>query len=179
MASAVDEAPPTATESTANAFALDERLAALGGLGLDQLRAEWRRLHRAAPPARLSRDLLLRSIAHRLQEDALGGLRPAAKRRLAGLARSRGRRRASRPRRRRAVRLKPGTTLVREWHGRTHTVLVLADGGFEHQGRRYSSLTGLARAITGARWSGPRFFGLRRGTRPAGAHAEADRGGDA
>ena len=77
------------------------------------------------------------------------------------------------------VRLKPGTTLVREWHGRTHTVLVLADGGFEHQGRRYASLTRLARAITGARWSGPRFFGLRRGTRPAGAHANADRGGDA
>ena len=80
MASAVDEAPPTARESTANAFALDERLAALGGLGLDQLRAEWRRLHRAAPPVRLSRDLLLRSIAHRLQEDAFGGLGPAARR---------------------------------------------------------------------------------------------------
>jgi hypothetical protein len=58
-------------------------------------------------------------------------------------------------------------------------VLVLADGGFEHEGRRYSSLTGLARAITGARWSGPRFFGLRRGTRSAGARADADRGGDA
>jgi hypothetical protein len=63
MASAMDEAPPTATESTANAFALDERLAALSRLGLDQLRAEWRRLHRhAAPPVRLSRDLLLRSV---------------------------------------------------------------------------------------------------------------------
>ena len=178
MASAVDEAPPTATESTANAFALDERLAALGGLGLDQLRAEWRRLHRAAPPVRLSRDLLLRSIAHRLQEDAFGGLGPAARRRLAGLAR--GVAAQGKPTPAPApVRLKPGTTLVREWHGRTHTVLVLADGGFECQGRRYSSLTELARAITGARWSGPRFFGLRRGTRPAGAHAGADRGSDA
>jgi len=58
-------------------------------------------------------------------------------------------------------------------------VLVLADGGFEHEGRRYSSLTGLARAITGARWSGPRFFGLRRGIRSAGAHANADRAGNA
>ncbi len=77
------------------------------------------------------------------------------------------------------VRLKPGTTLVREWHGRTHTVLVLADGGFEHEGRRYASLTRLARAITGARWSGPRFFGLRRSTRSASARAKADRGGDA
>ena len=177
MASAVDEAPPTATESTANAFALDERLAALGGLGLDQLRGEWRRLHRAAPPARLSRDLLLRSIAHRLQEDALGGLPPAAKRRLASL--DRGLAAKGEPAVAPAVRLKPGTTLVREWHGRTHTVLVLADGGFEHQGRRYASLTRLARAITGAHWSGPRFFGLLRGTRPAGAHARADRRGDA
>ena len=77
------------------------------------------------------------------------------------------------------VRLKPGTTLVREWHGRTHTVLVLADGGFEHQGRRYASLTRLARGITGARWSGPRFFGLRRSTRSAGARAHPDGGGDA
>ncbi len=169
---------PTATEPVAGPFPLDERLAALGGLGLDQLRGEWRRLYRAAPPARLSRDLLLRSIAHRLQEDAFGGLQPAAKRRLASLARgsaAKGEPAAAPV----AVRLKPGTTLVREWHGRTHTVLVLAEGGFEHEGRRYASLTRLARAITGARWSGPRFFGLRRGTRPADAPADADRGGDA
>ena len=177
-ASAVDE-PPTATEPTADPFALDERLAALGRLGLDQLRAEWRTLHRrAAPPARLSRDLLLRSIAHRLQEDALGGFGPAARRRLARLVRSRAGEGepAAVPA---TVRLKPGTTLVREWHGRTHTVLVLADGGLEHEGRRYASLTRLARSITGARWSGPRVFGLRRGTRSADARAHADRGGDA
>ena len=67
----------------------------------------------------------------------------------------------------------------RKWHGRTHTVLVLADGGLEHEGRRYASLTRLARAITGAHWSGPRFFGLRRGTRSADARNKADRGGDA
>jgi hypothetical protein len=178
MASAVDETPPTATEPAADPFALDERLAALGGLSLDHLRRAWWRLHRAAPPVRLSRDLLLRSIAHRLQEDALGGLLPTAKRRLARLARSREGEGEPAPAPA-AVRLKHGTTLVREWHGRTHTVLVLAEGGFEHEGRRYASLTRLARAITGARWSGPRFFGLRRGTRPAGAQAKADRGGDA
>ena len=166
MASAVDETPPTATEPTADPFALDERLA---GLGLDQLRREWRRLHRAAPPARLSRDLLLRSIAHRLQEDALGGLRPVAMRRLAKLARSRAGEGEPAPAPV-TVRLKPGTTLVREWHGRTHTVLVLADGGLEHEGRRYASLTRLARSITGAHWSGPRFFRLagREGPRQAG-----------
>jgi Protein of unknown function (DUF2924) len=71
-----------------------------------------------------------------------------------------------------AIRLKPGAALVREWHGRTHTVLVLAEGGFEHAGKRYASLTEVARAITGARWSGPRFFGLRRG-----AGRDAERGG--
>lgn len=57
---------------------------------------------------------------------------------------------------------------MREWRGRTHTVLVLAKG-FEHEGQHYASLTRLARAITGAHWSGPRFFGLLRGTRPAAA----------
>jgi hypothetical protein len=60
-----------------------------------------------------------------------------------------------------ARRLKPGTVLVREWNGRTFTVRVLADG-FEHEGQRYTSLTQLARTITGAHWSGPRFFGLLR-----------------
>jgi hypothetical protein len=156
------DATPTAPKPAADPFPLEERLAALAGLGLDGLRGEWRKLHRAVPPARLSRDLLLRSIAHRLQEDALGGLSPAAERRLASLARSlaAGGDPVAAPA---AVRLKPGTALVREWHGRTHTVLVLADGGFEHEGARYASLTRLARAITGARWSGPRFFGLLRG----------------
>jgi hypothetical protein len=71
-------------------------------------------------------------------------------------------------------RLRPGTTLVRRWHGRTHTVLVV-EGGFEHQGRRYASLSPIARAITGAHWSGPRFFGLTRAApKPeAGRHAAA------
>jgi hypothetical protein len=62
------------------------------------------------------------------------------------------------------ARLKPGSTLVRAWHGETHTVLVLEDG-FEHQGRRYASLSQIARLVTGAHWSGPRFFGLRRASR--------------
>ena len=149
---------------------LAARLAVLVGLDLAALRQEWERLHGVAPPIRLSRDLLRRAIAHRLQEAALGGLAPAARRRLAALARE-GRAGEGRPASAPAVtpaaaiRLKPGTVLVREWHGRTHTVLVLADGGFEHEGGRYASLTEVARAITGARWSGPRFFGLLRGAK--------------
>jgi hypothetical protein len=161
-----NEAPPAATLPN---DLLGERLAALARLNLDDLRAEWRRLYRAAPPVRLSRDLLLRSAAHRLQENALGSLQPAAKRRLAGLARALATN-GEAPPARTTVRLKPGTTLVREWHGHTHTVTVLARG-FEHEGQHYASLTKLARTITGAHWSGPRFFGLPRGARPAMAAA--------
>ncbi len=133
-----------------------QRLAALTP---DQLRGEWRRLFRTAPPARLSRDLLMRAVAHKLQEAAHGGLQPAAKRRLAGMAAmlAADGEVGTAP----AIRLKPGATLVREWHGRSHHVTVLEDG-FEHQGRRYPSLSKLAQAITGAHWSGPRFFGLAR-----------------
>lgn len=144
---------------------LTTRLAALAGLELEALRHEWERLHGAAAPMRLSRDLLRRAVAHRLQEAALGGLAPAACRRMAALARESraGEGGPSSAAPAPAVRLKAGTALVREWHGRTHTVMVLADGGFEHDGERYASLTELARATTGARWSGPRSFGLLRG----------------
>jgi hypothetical protein len=155
----------------ASAAQLGERLAALAKLGLDDLRIAWRRLYGSTPPIRLSRDLLQRSIAHRLQERALGGLAPAAQRRLAAMARNLAAEitPAALPR---PARLKPGTTLVREWHGCAHTVLV-RETGFEHEGQHYASLTQIARAITGAHWSGPRFFGLRRAARPApGANSE-------
>ena len=143
-----------------------ERLKALADISLEGLRIEWRRLYRCTPPARLSRDLLQRSIAHRLQEEVLGGLSTAAQRQLAAMARSLAAngKLAAPP----AVRLKPGTTLVREWHGRTHTVFVL-EKGFEHNGTHHASLTQIARSITGAHWSGPRFFGLRRRDRSAPA----------
>ena len=137
------------------------------------LRAEWQRLHRLAPPDRLSRDLLLRGIATRLQENALGGLRPAAKRSLARwMADSQlGTDAADRPAAAAttppAIRLKPGAVLVRTWHGVTHTVAV-TDGGFDYQGQSFQSLSVIARKITGAHWSGPRFFGLT-GTRRATA----------
>jgi hypothetical protein len=151
---------PTASDTPGPADLLRERLTDLAGRELDELRIEWRRLYRSAPPLRLSRDLLQRSIAHRLQEEALGGLSSAAQRQLAALARTlaaNGKPPPVAP----AARLKPGTTLMREWHGRTHPVVVL-EKGFEHEGRHYASLTRIAHMITGAHWSGPRFFGLRR-----------------
>ncbi len=120
------------------------------------LRAEWQRLYRAVPSRYLSRDLLLQGIAFRLQEQALGGLRPSAKRKLAAWSERAAAQSATPP-----LRLKPGTVLVRAWHGATYTVRVTEDG-FDYQGQPYASLSTIAQTITGAHWSGPRFFGLRK-----------------
>ena len=131
---------------------------ALDGASLDELRREWRRLYHSEPP-RVSRDLLARGIGYRIQELQLGGLGKTTRRKLKTLAkmfRTDGRV-APDP----GLSLKPGARLVREWHGRTHTVTVTEDG-FEYAGASYPSLTKVAKAITGAHWSGPRFFGLVR-----------------
>ena len=129
----------------------------LQSFAIGQLREEWRRHHQTPPPKRLSQDMLLRGIAHKLQENAFGGLSKSLLRQLqstAPLAMSQVVNRARRQS------LKPGTRLVREWHDVTHTVVILADG-VEWRGQRYRSLSVVAREITGARWSGPRFFGLK------------------
>ena len=127
-------------------------------LTIFELRGEWRRLHRMPPPTRLSRDLLIRGITYKLQERAYGGLSMATARKLEQAAAGPPSRGAAKPTP--SVSLRPGTRLVREWHGVTHMVLILADG-IEWRGQRYRSLSVVARKITGARWSGPRFFGLR------------------
>ena len=131
---------------------------ALDGTSLDGLRREWRRLYRSDPP-KISRDLLIRGIGYRLQEIQHGGLGKSTRRKLKTLAKmlwTEGRVTPD-P----GLSLKPGARLVREWHGRTHTVTVTEDG-FEYGGRTYPSLTKIAKKITGAHWSGPRFFGLVR-----------------
>lgn len=140
-------------------FDLHPELARLEGLTIFELRGEWRRHLRMAPPMRLSRDLLLRGIAYRLQEKALGGLSKRYLRRLSVAPVASGDGTSRKPKK--ALSPKPGTRLVREWHGVTHVVLVHPDG-FEWEERRYRSLSVIARAITGAHWSGPRFFGLTR-----------------
>ena len=125
---------------------------------LEDLRCEWRQLYRSEPP-KISRDLLLRGIAYRLQVLEHGGLSRTTRRKLKTLAkmvRTTGRV-APDP----GVSLKPGARLVREWRGRTHTVTVTQDG-FDYAGTSYPSLTKIAKKITGAHWSGPRFFGLIR-----------------
>jgi hypothetical protein len=124
------------------------------------LREAWQRLHRMAAPAALSPDFLRRDIAYRQQADRHGGLSADTPCRLAARASAHA---GQAPQSRSAApRIKPGSTLLREWHGRTYTVLAL-DEGFEMAGQRFASLSEVARHITGAHWSGPRFFGLRRG----------------
>ena len=119
-----------------------------------ELRLAWRQLHRAGPSLGLSRDLLIRALAYELQEPAHGGPSLALRRRLQSLAGA-SEKGAVDP----GLVITAGTTLVRQWRGHTHTVLVHKDG-FEHEGQLYRSLTAIAERITEAHWSGPRFFGL-------------------
>ncbi len=150
---------------------LTGKLAALADLDAAGLRAEWRRLYRSHPPRHIRRDLLVLAIAWKLQEKVHGGLTAAQKRRLANIGeelRKNGNL-STGP----AIRLKPGLRLVREWRGETHTVLVLEDG-FEWNGERRRSLSAIAREITGTRWSGPLFFGLKPRPRPFAGEETAD-----
>src|SRR6201981_466915 len=141
---------------------VERQIAGLIDRSTQDLRVAWHELHRTGPPQGLSRDLLIRALAHRLQEQTCGGTSRAQRRRLQRLAREfeKGSE-SSDP----GIVLRTGTTLVRQWRGHAHTVLVREDG-FEYEGQHYRSLTVIAERITGAHWSGPRFFGL---TKRAGA----------
>jgi hypothetical protein len=145
---------------------LEDQLAALTTLSSAQLRAEWRRVYKVAAPP-LSADLLARGIAWRLQEKAHGGISSATARELQRLKRQLDAS-GSVSVNAYAGRIKPGTRLVRDWGGVSHHVLVL-ENGYDYRDRRYASLSQIARHITGAHWSGPRFFGLR----PRGAGGNA------
>ena len=132
-------------------------IARLDHLAIDALREEWRRLHQTPPSKRLSRDMLLRGITYNLQENAFGGLSKSLLGKLQGAGSENDD--TSSVKRRPRTSFKPGTRLVREWHDVTHTVVILADG-VEWRGQKYRSLSVVAQMITGAHWSGPRFFGL-------------------
>jgi hypothetical protein len=138
------------------------RLAALHAMSTVQLRAEWSRVLKSPAPA-LPADLLLRTLAYDLQVRAEGGLSVEARRTIRTLVKQLGQAGEISPER--EVVLKPGTQLARDWHGATHHVLVVEDG-FVLRGQKYSSLTRIAQEITGARWSGPRLFGLTRRPKP-------------
>jgi hypothetical protein len=140
--------------------AIEAEIARIRSLPLDVLRRRWRVMFGRTPPAALSKDLLGRMVACRLQEQAFGSLDRESLRFLDGLARRGGSSQRQ---------LKPGTVLVRDYHGQRHTVTV-APGGFNWQGTTYPSLSAIARAITGTAWSGPRFFALARGNGTSPAH---------
>jgi hypothetical protein len=135
------------------------RLAALPQTSTPDLKALWHELYGKPAPA-FSRSYMVSRLAYRIQELASGGLKPAIRAKLDALADGLDPKRA---RKRAPARLLAGTRLCRVWHGVEHIVTVLHDGGFDWQGRRYASLSAVARAITGTRWNGPLFFGLRSG----------------
>jgi hypothetical protein len=136
---------------------VDSHIAELLHRSTHDLRLAWRRLHRVEPPQGLSRDLLIRALVHQLQEQSYGGTGRGLQRRLQTLTGEREKRGASFDPD--AGVPKTGTTLVRQWRGHTHAVFV-RDNGFEYEGQLYRSLSVIAKRITGAHWSGPRFFGL-------------------
>ena len=152
-------------------MSLDAQLAALSTMSPAALRAAWRDAFRSAPPD-ITPELMARAVASRLQERRHGGLPASVTREIARLT--------TRLRKtddvvgQHDLRLKPGTRLVRGWHGRTINVLVTADG-FEFDGRQYSSLTRISHEVTGTHWSGPRFFGLK--GRAAARAGKVDRRG--
>ena len=135
---------------------LAEKLDALATMSPARLRAEWLNLYKTPPPP-LSPDLLRRGLAYRLQERVHGSLSTATLRDIDRLCIQylRTGDAVSVP----PIRIKPGTRLVRDWGGLSHHVIVL-DDGYLYQERRYRSLSQIAFDITGAKWSGPRFFGL-------------------
>jgi hypothetical protein len=148
--------------------AIAVEIARLRSLSGGALRRRWQSAFGRPPPEHLTADLLRRMIANRVQEEAFGTLDRATLKLLDGLARRDGSRPAERN-------LKIGTVLVRDYQGRRHIVTVEPDG-YVWEGQPYSSLSAIARAITGTAWSGPRFFALKSSTpteRPEAAHGPA------
>ena len=136
--------------------AIEAEIDRVRSLGLDELRLLWRTTLRSSPPPAFTKDLIARFLCWHIQERALGGLDADTAKFLNGLAQG------DRPSGDRPRRLKTGTVLVREYQGERHTVTI-APGGYVWRETTYSSLSTIARAITGTTWSGPRFFGLRAG----------------
>ncbi|MBI5725837.1 MAG: DUF2924 domain-containing protein [Planctomycetes bacterium] len=138
------------------------QLAELQDMPFAALKERWRSLYGTEPPA-YKREHIIRRLAYRIQELAFGGLPDQTKAELERIAEEdecqrkdnraqRGKSKGTRP--------LPGTRIVRDWNGQRHEITAV-EGGFEYKGRKYKSLSGIAKVITGAHWSGPQFFGLR------------------
>ena len=141
-------------------MAIDIEVARLRDLDIVSVRARWRTAFRRPPPEHLPRHLLFRVLAYRLQADHLGDLDNDCRRLLDETATPEAAGKSAVTAGNRVAELKPGTILGREWNGTMHRVTVMADG-FAWNGMTYPSLSKVALAITGTRWNGPRFFGLR------------------
>jgi len=138
--------------------ALAAEIASLSKLGIDELRERWKAMYGRAPSRDMGRSILTRAVAYKLQEQAYGGLKPSTRRLLVRFAEETATGSSlKKPQIRKA---QSGTVLIREWQGNAHRVTML-DDGVSFNGKRYRSLSEVAREITGSRWSGPRFFGLR------------------
>ena len=144
-----------------NRDALTAEIAGLSKATIKDLRERWKTLYGKEPSDHIGRSLMIRAIAYRLQERALGGLKPSTQRVLDRIGAIRFEAALEPIPKRRAS---AGTVLIREWRGVSHRVTVL-DHDVVYRGRRYKSLSEVARAITGTRWSGPLFFGLKRRTK--------------
>jgi len=139
---------------------LEAEIAQLRDLDLTALRARWRTVFRRSAPPHLSRHLLFRMLAYRLQAERLGDLDAEARRQIEAAGRTTDLDRLAADLSRQQSGLRPGTVLTRDWGGQMHHVMVLPVG-FSWNGQTYPSLSKVASAITGTRWNGPRFFGLR------------------
>lgn len=127
-------------------------------MSASQIILEWERVHGAPAPA-ITPSLLARDLAHNAQVAAAGGIDKRLERRLGHLAKSANGHCGQQAGRRKV--LPHGTQILREWGGQTHRVSVEAEGRYVYAGQNWRSLSAIARAITGARWSGPRFFGTQ------------------
>jgi len=144
---------------------LSAEIAGLESLDLHHLRIRWKLLYEIEAPPHLSRDWLRRAVAYRMQENVLGGLKPATRRLLKRVSED-----ARTSKRSKVVttrKVGPNTILIREWGGTRHEVTVVENGAM-FRGKRYRSLSHVARVITGSQWSGPLFFGLRAPAKEAG-----------
>jgi hypothetical protein len=152
--------------------AIEAELDRLTRLPIAGLRVRYREMFRSDPPKAFGPDLLRRSIAHRIQEKAYGSLSGSVQRLLDQMSKAY----AAKPNGKIVLprRFKPGSVLVREWKGKRHRVMVLAEG-FAYDSETYSNLSEIAVLITGTRWNGPRFFGLRSKAEEGSVPAPPDR----
>lgn len=146
-----------------DAEALEQELGRLPDLSVDELRDRWRDLYGRDPPPKIGKPIMVRAVAYGMQVRVYGGLKPETKRLLRRVAEeARLGKQIGLP----TPTLRPGTRLLRTWHGVTHEVVVLENGAL-YEGKTYRSLTAVAKVITGNHWSGPVFFGVIKRNRAA------------